>query len=195
MTDGDWKLSGQQNFLLAYYFLIFGIIGGLNTQTAFQTLSWAGSGSLTVPSIIGNFSFNNIELWYFLAGIIFIIPLPIFLGLFVYFYVQNKIYVNSKLRLILEFFYLSVAGSFSMVAIRIPKILLVHVAGIDPNYGYQQDIMIKKEMTMADWTLELSSVTDTLNYEIMGSIVLIGLYFLFLLGLNQLRKRGLKNKF
>jgi len=142
----DWKLTGQQSFLLGYFLVIFGMIGGLSTQTALQTLSWAGSGSHTIPSIIGNFSFlYNIELWYFLAGIIFIVPLPVFLGWFVYSYVQKKINVNSRLRLILEFFYLSLAGSFSIVMLHIPKIILVHGAGINPNYTYQQEIMEKKK--------------------------------------------------
>ena len=80
-----------------------------------------------------------------------------------------------------------------MVMLQIPKIILVHGAGINPNYTYQQEIMEKKEMTMTDWVLESSSATDILYNEIIVSIALVILYFVVLFILKRLRTIRLEN--
>ena len=105
--------------LLAYYFVMFGILAGLNMQTALQDFSWGGSGSQNFQSIWNNPTLDNIEVWYMLAGVVFLVQIPVFVGLFVFYYLLSPIVIQNKKRLILEFFYLSFASGFSVVALNL----------------------------------------------------------------------------
>jgi len=194
LAENNWKLSNHRSVLLAYFFVIFGIIGGLNTQTAIQTLSWGGSGTGTFSSIYEDPSFDNIEVWYFLAGIIFFVPLPIFIGLFVYYYFRTQINVASKKRFILEFFYLSLAGGFSTVALRIPRIILVVFADIDPSYTKQKIFLMNSETSMAEWSLGTFKTIQALHDDVPFLLLLIGIYFGVLYFLHRLRKWRLPPK-
>jgi len=181
LSENNWSLSNKNAILLAYFFVIFGIVGGINTNTALQTYSWVFSGTNAPTSIfLEEPNLDNIEVWYFLTGLIFFIFFPPFVGWFVYDYFRTQIKLTSIKRSILEFFYLSLAGVFTVVPLRVARILPIWGAQIHPNYIAQQDFMISKASSMGNWTLGTYEIpVEEYNVEPYFTIVLIGIYFGF----------------
>lgn len=205
--------------LLAYYFVMFGILAGLNIQTGLQDNSWGGSGSNNLATILDNPSMDNIEVWYMFAGIIFLIPIPVFVGLFVYYYHPSRINVQNKRRIILEFFYLSVAAGFSMVALLLPRLFLAHYPKVHPTYVYQVNYLNQTGKFTMDYLnqtgLTMDSVSKTgltMDYlnqtaltmkdwfwdfpadtqidDGLSSVLKIGIYFVIFITLIRIRKLG-----
>jgi len=174
--------------LLAYYFVMFGILAGLNMQTALQDFSWGGSGSQNFQSIWNNPTLDNIEVWYMLAGVVFLVQIPVFVGLFVFYYLLSPIVIQNKKRLILEFFYLSFASGFSVVALNLSRIILVSVPKIYPNYSYQVEYLKLEGSTMAQWTQGFPPATEIVHIGANSSIFVILVYFIILIFLHFLRK-------
>src|SRR6266481_8962326 len=105
MSDHDQNRQWHyRDVLLGYCFVVFGVITGLNTQTTFLNFGWLGWGGASFYFFATDLSLNNIQMWYYLAGIIFLVIHAVFMGFFLYSYMHEKINVATRKRSILEMF-------------------------------------------------------------------------------------------